>query len=89
MPGIWLGKKFQSDEHMVGIEDGSVSVTSSVRLLPDSESWSVDLVNNEQDYWYPALSQGKRTRKRRRHASRSNHSWQPAGRWTYSTSEAS
>ena len=45
VPGIWLGEKFQSDEHMVGIEDGSVCVTSSVRLLPDSDSWSVDLVN--------------------------------------------
>ncbi len=42
--GIWLGKKFQSDEHVVGMEDGSVCVTPSVRLLPDSESWSVDLV---------------------------------------------
>ena len=45
MPGIILGKKFASDEHIVGMEDGSVCVTSSVRLMPDSESWSVELVN--------------------------------------------
>jgi hypothetical protein len=45
VPGIWLGKRFLSDEHLVGVEDGSVCVSSSVRLMPDSESWSVDWVN--------------------------------------------
>ena len=45
VPGIWLGKRFLSDEHLVGIEDGSVCVSSSVRLMPDSESWSVEWVN--------------------------------------------
>jgi len=43
--GIWLGKRFLSDERLVGIEDGSVCVSSSVRLMPDSESWSVEWVN--------------------------------------------
>ena len=45
VPGIWLGKRFLSDERLVGIEDGSVCVSSSVRLMPDSESWSVEWVN--------------------------------------------
>jgi len=43
--GIWLGKRFLSDEHLVGIEDGSICVSSSVRLMPESESWSVEWVN--------------------------------------------
>ena len=45
VPGIWLGKRFLSDERLVGIEDGSICVSSSVRLMPDSESWSVECVN--------------------------------------------
>ena len=36
--GVWLGKRYLSDEHLVAIEDGSVCVTSSVRLLPTSDS---------------------------------------------------
>ena len=45
VPGIWLGKRALPDEHVVGIEDGSVCVTSAIRLLPDSESWSVEFIN--------------------------------------------
>ena len=43
--GVWLGKRVSSDEHVVGLEDGSVCVSSAVRLLPDSESWDVEFVN--------------------------------------------
>ena len=43
--GLWLGKRSVSDEHVVGLEDGSVCVTSAVRMLPDSDSWDIELVN--------------------------------------------
>jgi hypothetical protein len=43
--GVWLGKRFMSDEHLVVVEDGSVCVTSAVRLLPVSDSWDIDFIN--------------------------------------------
>jgi len=45
VPGIWLGKRSVSDEHVVGLEDGSVCVTSAVRMQLDSESWDIEFVN--------------------------------------------
>ena len=45
MPGVWLGKRYLSDEHLVAVEGGSVCVTSAVRIMPDSESWDIDFVN--------------------------------------------
>ena len=43
--GLWLGKRTISDEHIVGMEDGSICVTSAVRLLPESASWSMELID--------------------------------------------
>ena len=44
--GTWLGKRALSDEHVVAVDSGEVCVSSAVRLLPDSESWSLDRINN-------------------------------------------
>ena len=44
--GTWLGKRALSDEHVVAVDTGEVCVSSAVRLLPDSESWSLDRINN-------------------------------------------
>ena len=46
VPGTWLGKRALSDEHVVAVDTGEVCVSSAVRLLPDSESWSLDRINN-------------------------------------------
>ena len=45
VPGVWLGKRYLSDEHLVAVEDGTVCVTSTVRIMPDSESWDIDFIN--------------------------------------------
>ena len=34
LPGIWLGKRFTTDEHVVGLENGKVVRTRSVRQRP-------------------------------------------------------
>ena len=44
--GTWLGKRALSDEHVVAVDTGEVCVSSAVRPPPDSESWSLDRVNN-------------------------------------------
>ena len=44
--GTWLGKRALSDERVVAVDTGEVCVSSAVRLLPDSESWSLDRINN-------------------------------------------
>ena len=39
LEGVWLGKKFNSDEHVVGMRGGSLCKTRSVRRKLESESW--------------------------------------------------
>ena len=46
--GIFLGKMQRSDECMVYTEDGTVVRCRSIRLLPDSESWDCELLENMQ-----------------------------------------
>ena len=44
--GIWLGKRACSDEHIIAHEDGTIVRTSSVAVLPLSESWKSEIVMN-------------------------------------------
>ena len=38
LSGVWLGKKQSSDEHLVGLGNGKVSTTRSVRVKHGGES---------------------------------------------------
>ena len=79
VPGVWLGKRGLSDEHAVGVEDGSVCVTSAVRLMPDSESWNIENINKIKGVpWDPKGNESERTRRCRIKRSRSN-----SCQWTY------
>ena len=44
--GIWLGKRACSDEHIIAHEDGTIVRTSSIAVLPLSESWIKEHVVN-------------------------------------------
>ena len=41
-----MGKRALSDEHVVAVDTGEVCVSSAVRLLLDSQRWSLDRINN-------------------------------------------
>eukprot|EP00974_Lingulodinium_polyedra_P019265 1860480-Lingulodinium_polyedra.AAC.1 len=45
VPGVWLGKRFTTDEHVIGLEDGKVVRTRSVRAKPEEDSWKMDEIN--------------------------------------------
>jgi len=40
LPGIWLGKRFESEEHIIGMESGKVVRARAVRSLPEGSMWS-------------------------------------------------
>ena len=45
LEGIWLGKTFSSDEHIVSMMDGSVVRARAVRAFPEGEKWSAESVS--------------------------------------------
>ena len=45
LEGIWLGKTFSSDEHIVSMMDGSVVRARAVRAFPEGEKWSAEAVD--------------------------------------------
>ena len=59
--GVWLGKRFTTDEHVSGLENGKVVRTRNVRPKSLEDTWSFD--ENRQDE-RPALEnfQGLRIR---------------------------
>ena len=44
LPGTWLGKRWNSDEHLVATEEGIIVRTRSVRTRPVEDSWCRDTV---------------------------------------------
>ena len=38
--GVWLGKRFTTDEHVMGLENGKVVRTRNVRPKSLEDSWS-------------------------------------------------
>ena len=42
--GIWLGKRRKTDEHWVGLDDGTVDSTRTIRLVKPSERWSAERI---------------------------------------------
>ena len=45
LPGTWLGKRWNSDEHLVAMSDGKVVRSRGVRTRPLEESWSVEPIS--------------------------------------------
>ena len=39
VPGVWLGKRFTTDEHVIGLENGKVVRTRNVRPKSVEDSW--------------------------------------------------
>ena len=44
LPGTWLGKRFNSEEHIVATENGKVVKARAVRLVEPHEQWCVEKV---------------------------------------------
>ena len=44
LPGTWVGKRWNSDEHLVAMEDGAIVRTRGVRIRPVQDTWSVKKV---------------------------------------------
>ena len=42
--GIWLGKRRKTDEHWIGLSDGSVEATRTIQLMKPSERWSAESI---------------------------------------------
>ena len=43
--GVWLGKRFNNEEHIVGTHEGKVARSAAVRIHPTTK-WDWDLFNN-------------------------------------------
>ena len=43
--GIWLGKRFTSDEHIVSLPDGRVVRTRAVQSFPEATKWDLTALN--------------------------------------------
>ena len=55
--GIWLGKRFSTDEHVIGLEDGRVIRTRSVRAKPAEDFWSLDGLSKVKGQpWDPSVT---------------------------------
>ena len=55
IPGIWLGKRFSSEEHIVAMNDGRVVRARAVRSLPEASMWDKDEVMNVAGVpWQPS-----------------------------------
>ena len=44
LPGVWLGKRFSSEEHIVAMDDGKVIRSRAVRSLPEEYWWNKEKV---------------------------------------------
>ena len=57
LPGVWLGKRFTTDEHVVGLENGKVVRTRSVRQKPVEDMWKMEEINQVKGQpWDPSLT---------------------------------
>ena len=57
LPGIWLGKRFTTDEHVVGLENGKVVRTRAVRQRPVQDMWKMEEVCKVKGQpWDPSLT---------------------------------
>ena len=43
--GVWIGKTFSSDEHIVSMPDGRIVRARSVRSFPEGEKWSKEALD--------------------------------------------
>ena len=58
--GVWLGATFNSNEHIVAMNDGKVVRARSVRGRPEGEKWSkeaIDLIKGVP--WNPSAHDDK------------------------------
>jgi len=55
MPGVWLGKRYSTEEHVIAMEDGRVVRARAVRSLPAASMWGKEEVMNVIGVpWKPA-----------------------------------
>ena len=57
IPGVWLGKRSSTDEHVVGLDNGKVVRTRSVRQRPTEDMWNSEEVNKVKGQpWDPSIT---------------------------------
>ena len=55
--GVWLGKRFTTDEHVIGLENGKVVRTRSVMPIPLEGTWKYDYIDNiKGQSWDPSVA---------------------------------
>ena len=57
MPGARLGKRFTTDEHVIGMDDGRVVRSRCVRTRPEEDSWNIDSIDKVKGQpWDPSMT---------------------------------
>ena len=55
--GVWLGKRFTTDEHVIGLENGKVVRTRSVRPKSLEDTWKWEEIDKIKDQpWDPSVT---------------------------------
>ena len=55
--GVWLGKRFTTDEHMIGLENGKVVRTRNVRPKSLEDTWSFEEIDKIKGQpWDPSVT---------------------------------
>ena len=55
--GVWLGKRFTTDEHVIGLENGEVVRTRNVRPKFLQDSWKFDDIDKSKGQsWDPNVT---------------------------------
>ena len=57
MQGVWLGKGFTTDEHIIGLENGKVVRTRNVRPKSLEDTWSFEAIDKIKGQpWDPSVT---------------------------------
>ena len=55
--GVWLGKRFTIDEHIIGLENGKVVRTRNVRPKSSEDTWSFEEIDRIKGQpWDPSVT---------------------------------
>ena len=55
--GVWLGKRFTTDEHVIGLENGNVLRTRNVRPKSLEDTWNMEEIDKIKGQpWDPSVS---------------------------------
>ena len=55
--GVWLGKRFTTDEHVIGLENGKVVMTRNVRPKLQEDTWNMEEIDKIKGQpWDPSVT---------------------------------